>query len=42
MTFLFYILKDTLLFEATRNGHTDIVRLLMVKGADVNKEDLVR
>ena len=35
--FLFYILKDTPLTEAARNGHTDIVRLLIENGADVNK-----
>ena len=35
--FLFYILKDTPLTKAARNGHTDIVRLLIENGADVNK-----
>ena len=35
--FLFNILKDTPLTEAARNGHTDIVRLLIENGADVNK-----
>ena len=35
--FLFYIVKLTPLFEAARNGHTDIVRLLIENGADVNK-----
>ena len=35
--FLFYILKDTPLSEAARNGHTDIVRLLIGNGADVIK-----
>ena len=35
--FLFYILKDTPLSEAVTNGHTDIVRLLIENGADVNK-----
>ena len=40
--FLFYILKDTPLFEAARNGHTDIVRLLIENGADVNKGGWVR
>ena len=37
IVFLFYILKDTLLFTAARNGHTDIVRLLIEIEADVNK-----
>ena len=40
--FFFYILKDTLLFEAARNGYTDIVKLLIENGADVNKEGWVR
>ena len=40
--FLFYILKDTPLSEAVRNGHTDIVRLLIENGADVNKGKWVR
>ena len=40
--FLFYIVKLTPLFEAARNGHTDIVRLLIENGADVNKEGWVR
>ena len=40
--FLFYILKNTPLFEAARNGHTDIVRLLIENGADVNKGGWVR
>ena len=40
--FLFYIVKLTPLFEAARNGHTDIVRLLIENGADVNKEGPVR
>ena len=35
--FLFYILKDTPLSEAAKTGHTDIVRLLIENGADVNK-----
>ena len=35
--FLFHILKDTPLTEAARNGHSDIVRLLIENGADVNK-----
>ena len=39
---LFYILKDTPLFEAARNGHSDIVRLLIENGADVNKRGSVR
>ena len=34
---LFYILKDTPLCEAAKNGHTDIVRLLIENGADVKK-----
>ena len=34
----FYIFKDTPLFKAARNGHTDIVRLLIENGADVNKK----
>ena len=37
MVFLFYILKDTALPGAATNGHTDIVRLLIQNGADVNK-----
>ena len=37
IVFLFYILKDTPLIEAARNGHTDIVRLLIENGADVIK-----
>ena len=37
LVFLFYILKDTPLSEAARNGHTDIVRLLIENGADVSK-----
>ena len=40
--FLFYILKDTPLSEAARNGHTNIVRLLIENGADVNKGGWVR
>ena len=42
IVFLFYILKDTPLFEAARNGHTYIVWLLIENGADVNKEGGVR
>ena len=42
IVFLFYILKDTPLIEAARNGHTDIVRLLIENGADVNKGEEVR
>ena len=40
--FLFYIVKLTPLFEAARNGHTDIVRLLIENGADVNEGGGVR
>ena len=40
--FPFYILKDTPLSEAARNGHTNIVRLLIENGADVNKGGWVR
>ena len=39
---LFYILKETPLSVATSAGHTDIVRLLIEKGADVNKGEEVR
>ena len=42
IVFLLYILKDTPLCGAARNGHTDIVRLLIENGADVNKEGRVR
>ena len=42
IVFLFYILKYNPLFEAARNGHTDIVRLLIENGADVNKGGWVR
>ena len=30
-------MKDTPLSEAAKNGHTDIARLLIENGADVNK-----
>ena len=40
--FLFYIVKLTPLFEAARNGQTDIVRLLIENGADVNEGEWVR
>ena len=39
---LFYIFKYTSLIEAVRSGQTDIVRLLIENGADVNKEGPVR
>ena len=42
IVFLFYILKYTPLIEAAGNGHTEIVRLLIENGADVNKEGPVR
>ena len=42
IVFLFYNLKDTPLSEAARNGHTDIVKLLIENGADVNKGEWVR
>ena len=42
IAFLFYILKNTPLCGAARNGHTDIVSLLIENGADVNKAGLVR
>ena len=42
LVFLFYILKDTPLSEAAKNGHTNIVRLLIENGADVNKGGRVR
>ena len=34
---LFWFFEDTPLSEAARNGHTDIVSLLIENGADVNK-----
>ena len=34
-------MKDTPLTEAARNGHTDIVRLLIENKADVNKKGAV-
>ena len=42
IVFLFNILKVTLLTKAARDGRTDIVRLLIEKGADVNKGEEVR
>ena len=42
LVFPFYILKDTPLSGAARNGHTDIARLLIENGADVNKRGWVR
>ena len=42
IVFLFSVLKGTPLCEAARNGHTDIVRLLIENGADVNEEGEVR
>ena len=42
LVFLFYILKDTPLRGAASNGHTDIVRLLIKNGADINKGGQVR
>ena len=42
IVFLLYILKETPLCKAARNGHTDIVRLLIENGADVNKGERVR
>ena len=40
--FLFFIVKLTPLFEAARNGQTDIVRLHIENGADVNEGGGVR
>ena len=40
--FLFYILKHTPLCAPARNGNTNIVRLLIENGADVNKGGWVR
>lgn len=37
LCFLSYILKDTPLTAAVTKGHTDISRLLIENGADVNK-----
>ena len=42
IAFLFYTLKETPLCGAARNGHTDIVRLLIENGADVNEGGWVR
>ena len=42
MVFLSYFVKFTPLFEAARNGETDIVRLLIENGADVNEGGGVR
>ena len=39
--FLFYILKHTPLYAAASNGNTNIVRLLIENGADVNKGEWV-
>ena len=42
MVLLFYILKDAPLSEAARYGHSDIVRLLIENGANINKAGWVR
>ena len=42
IVFLFSILKDTPLCEAARNGDTDVVRLLIENGADINEAGGVR
>ena len=36
LLFLCNILKDTPLFEAVKSGRTDIVKLLIKNGADIN------
>ena len=42
LLFLCNILKDTPLVQAVVNGHTDIVRLLIKNGANINEGGLVR
>ena len=42
LCFFSNILKDTPLTEAVANGHTDIVRLLIENGANVNQGGWVR
>ena len=37
-----YVLKGNPLSGAAKNGHTDIVRLLIENGADVNEKGRVR